>query len=242
MNNNYNKDAFSSNSERRYSNWEGTVLSYTFDFVKKIENKIDLEKVNHVLDIGSRDACQSLELSDWFPNSTVHCFEPVPETATWCKNNIKDRKNILFYEKAIGSIDGSVKFHKVVNGNIGASSLYRTNNEHHHARTWAQEEIEVECIRGDSFIKENAINQIDLIWMDVQGAEIEVLNSFGSDLENIKAIHSEVGLGKIYEKSTVKNELINFMEDKGFVVECCLSNALGIEEDIVFVNKKFILK
>jgi len=88
MNNNYNKDAFSSNRERRYSNWEGTVYSLTFDFVKKIENKIDLDEVSHVLDIGSRDACQSLELADWFPNSKIHCFEPVPETADWCKNNI----------------------------------------------------------------------------------------------------------------------------------------------------------
>ena len=241
MNTNYNKKAFSSNSERKYSNWEGTVLSYTFDFVKKIENKIDLEKVNHVLDIGSRDACQSLELSDWFPNSKIHCFEPVPETASWCEKNIQHRENILFYKKAIGSIDGEVTFHKVVNGNIGASSLYRVNNEHHHARTWAQEEIAVQCIRGDSFLQENDISQIDLIWMDVQGAEIEVLDSFGDNLKNIKAIHSEVGLGKIYEKSTLKNELISFMEGKGFVVECCLSNDLGIEEDIVFINKKFLL-
>ena len=241
MNNNYNKDAFSSNRERRYSNWEGTVFSYTFDFVKKIENKIDLEKVNHVLDIGSRDACQSLELSDWFPNSKIHCFEPVPETADWCKNNIKDRENILFYEKAIGSIDGTVKFHKVVNGNIGGSSLYRANSQHHYGQSYVQEEIEIECVRGDSFLKQNSIDQIDLIWMDVQGAEMEVLKSFGDNLENIKAIHSEVGLGKIYENSTVKNELIEFMQSTGFIVECCLGNDLGIEEDIVFINEKFLL-
>ena len=59
MTTNYNKNAFASNGERRYSNWEGTVLSYTFDFVKNIETKVDLESVNHILDIGSRDACQS---------------------------------------------------------------------------------------------------------------------------------------------------------------------------------------
>jgi fructose/tagatose bisphosphate aldolase len=70
---------------------------------------------------------------------------------------------------------------------------------------------------------------------------MEVLKSFGNNLENIKAIHSEVGLDKIYENSTVKTELIEFMESKGFIVECCLGNDLGIEEDIVFINKRFLV-
>jgi FkbM family methyltransferase len=238
----YNKNAFSSNQERKYSNWEGSVLSYTFDFVKKIENKIDLEDVNHILDIGSRDACQSLELSDWFPNSKIHCFEPIPETAEWCKKNIKDRNNIIFYEKAIGSIDGQIKFHKVINGNIGASSLYKANDNHHYGKSYVQEEIQIDCIRGDSFLKNNSIEKIDLIWMDVQGAEIEVLKSFNKNLYNIKAVHSEVGLDRVYKNATIKKELINFMEDNDFFVECCLSNDLGIEEDIVFINKKFLIK
>lgn len=242
MNTKYNKNAFSSNSERRYSNWEGTVLSLTFDFIKKIENKIDLENIEHVLDIGSRDACQTLELSDWFPSSKVYCFEPIPETAQWCKKNVKGRENIFFYEKAIGSTDGIVKFHKVINGNIGGSSLYKANADHNYGRSYIQEEIQVDCVRGDTFIKQNSINQIDLIWMDVQGAEIEVLKSFGNDLQNIKAIHSEVGLDRIYQNSTTKNELINFMEEHNFFVECCLTNSLGIEEDIIFINKKFLKK
>ena len=93
----FNQNAFYSNRERKYSNWEGTVLSLTFDFIDRIRNKIDLENINHILDIGSRDACQALELSDWFPNSKIHCFEPIPETAEWCKKNIKDRNNIIFY-------------------------------------------------------------------------------------------------------------------------------------------------
>jgi FkbM family methyltransferase len=238
----YNKNAFSSNQERKYSNWEGSVLSYTFDFVKKIENKIDLENINHILDIGSRDACQALELSDWFPNSKIHCFEPIPETAEWCKKNIKDRNNIIFYEKAIGSIDGQIKFHKVINGNIGASSLYKANDNHYYGKSYVQEEIQIDCIRGDSFLKNNSIEKIDLIWMDVQGAEIEVLKSFNKNLHDIKAIHSEVGLDRVYKNATTKKELINFMEDNDFFVECCLSNDLGIEEDIVFINKKFLIK
>jgi FkbM family methyltransferase len=178
-------------------------------------------------------------LSDWFPNSKIHCFEPIPETAEWCKKNIKDRNNIIFYEKAIGLIDGNIKFHKVINGNIGASSLYKANNNHYYGKSYIQEEIEVECIRGDSFLRNNSINQIDLIWMDVQGAELEVLKSFDFHLKNIKAIHTEVGLSKIYDKSTIKNELIEFLEKQDFQLVSSISNELGIEEDLVFINNKY---
>ena len=106
---------------------------------------------------------------------------------------------------------------------------------------------------GSCTMKLNAAVQLEpLSWESVTNVHpflpreyvegyLQMIEKIGDDLKNIKAIHSEVGLGKIYEKSTLKNELISFMEEKGFVVECCLPNDLGIEEDIVFINKKFLL-
>lgn len=237
---NFNPKAFSSSLERRYSNWEGTVLCLTYDLIKNIENRIDLESIQTVFDIGSRDACQSLELSDWFPNSKIYCFEPVQENADWCRKNIQDKKNILFFQKAIGLTNGIVKFHKVINGNIGASSLYKANSNHYYGRSYIQQEISVECVRGDTFLRQESVKTADLLWMDVQGAEIEVLQSFGDDLCNTKIIHTEVGLDRIYEKSSVKTELIELMNQKGFETSKCLTNSLGIEEDIIFLNKRFL--
>jgi cell division FtsZ-interacting protein ZapD len=74
--------------------------------------------------------------------------------------------------------------------------------------------------------------------MDVQGAEIDVLSSFENHLNNVKAIHTEVGLSEIYEKSTIKNELIEFMEKRNFSVDHVISNNEGVEQDIIFINQK----
>ncbi|MFZ9377027.1 MAG: hypothetical protein ACO25K_07880, partial [Candidatus Fonsibacter ubiquis] len=59
---------------------------------------------------------------------------------------------------------------------------------------------------------------------------------------NIKAIHTEVGLTEIYETATIKNDLIIYMENKNFDVEYVIENELGIEQDIIFINKKYINK
>lgn len=233
----FNNKAFFSIKDKKYRNWDGYSLSYTYDFIKEIENIIDLNDIETVFDIGSRDACQSLEFSDWFPESKIYCFEPVPQNAEWCKENIKDRDNIIFEEIAISEKDEEIDFFVVTNGNIGASSLLKANKNHHHGSSYNQEKIKIKSMKAETYMKKNNLLKVDLLWMDVQGSELSVLRSFSNHLKNVKAIHTEVALSHVYENSTLKNELINFMEDNNFSLRKCITNELNIEEDLIFVNK-----
>ena len=236
----FNPTAFNSIHDRRYSNWDGLSLVYTYDFIDVIKNYIDLYNIDVIFDIGSRDCCQSLELADWFPESKIFAFEPVDSNADWCQKSIYNRNNIQFFKSAISKIDGIVSFYEVTNGNIGASSLLQKNDGHAYGASYEQKEISVQSIRGDSFLSKNNIDKLDLIWMDVQGSEIEVLDSFGEYLNNIKAIHTEVGLSEVYKQSTVKNDLIQYLQQKGFTLKKSISNSLNIEEDCIFINNKFL--
>lgn len=238
----FNKNAFKSINDRKYSNWDGYSLIYSYPFIEKIENKINLNEINTIFDIGARDCCQTLEFADWFPESKIYSFEPISKSAEWCKKSTKDRENIYFFDTAISQTNGEIDFYEVINGNIGASSLLKKNQNHHYGSTYMQKKIKVNSIKGSSFIEKYNIKNVDLIWMDVQGAEIEVLNSFENHLNNIKAIHTEVGLTEIYETATIKNDLIKYMENKNFDVEYVIENELGIEQDIIFINKKYINK
>lgn len=239
MNANFNKNAFSSMHDKKYRNWDGYSLIYTFDFIKNIENLIDLNNVQVIFDIGSRDACQTLEMSDWFPNSKIYCFEPVPQNAEWCKKNTARRKNIFFEEAAISEVDGDVDFFVVTNGNIGASSLLNANKNHFYGNTYKQEQIKIKSTKASSYIKNNKIQNVDLIWMDVQGAELNVLKSFENEIKNIKAIHTEAALSSVYNGASTKYDIIEFLENNDFKLIKCLKNDLGIEEDLIFINRKF---
>ncbi len=233
----YNNTAFSSINDMRYKNWDGYTLAYTYDFIKNIEDYIDLNDINTIFDIGSRDACQSLELSDWFPQSKIYLFEPVPTSFEYCVDNTKERDGIICNNIALSNYDGDSTFYQVVNGNVGASSLLQVTPLYSH---YQQEPINVKVNKAKTFIEYNSIDKVDLLWVDVQGAEIDCFKGFEEHLQNVKAIHTEVGLNAYYQNGTEYYELAKFMEDNGFELTKVFSNRDGLEVDVIFLNKKFI--
>ena len=59
----------------------------------------------------------------------------------------------------------------------------------------------VETVRMDDYLGDEVI---DLLWVDVQGAEVDILNSFGSKLDNVKMIYIEANIlpMRYYQSST----------------------------------------
>jgi len=233
----YNSSAFNGFYDRKYINWDGYTNALTYDFIKNIEGYIDLNNINTIFDIGSRDGCQSLELSDWFPESKIYLFEPVPSSFEYCVNNTKERDGIICNNVALSTFDGNSTFYQVVNGNVGASSLLKVTPTY---SQFLQESIEVKVNKAKTFIETNGIDSVDLLWVDVQGSELECFEGFEEHLQNVKAIHTEVGLSTLYENGTVYPALVKFMEDNNFENVKVLTNEAGYEVDVIFVNKKFI--
>lgn len=239
---NYNPNAFQSFYDKKYKNGYGqNDNTLTYDYVKNIENKINMDSIKTIFEIGSRDASQGLELSDWFTQAEIYCFEPVPSSAEWCIENCKLCNRMKFYQLALSEVNGEVDFFITTN-NIGASSLYQANQNNAYGSHFEQYKTTVKSQTAQSFIEQHNL-KVDLLWMDVQGSELTVLNSFGRYLEDdVQAIHTEVGLSEIYENSTLKDQLIEYMQNKNFELIKCLTNPVGQEEDLIFVNKKYIIQ
>ena len=228
----FNPTAFIGIDNRRYRNWDGYSLAYSYDFIKAIEPFVDLYDINTVFDIGSRDSCQAMELSDWFPEANIYLFEPVPSSFEYCVDYTKERSNIHCSDIALSNYSGETTFYQVVNGNVGASSLLKINDQF--STQMHQSEIKVKVDRADRFMIDNNIESVDLLWVDVQGSEIDCFSGFGDGLSNVKAIHTEVGINSFYE------ELLTFMDNAGFANTKVIQNEVGLEVDVVFVNKKYI--
>ncbi len=218
-----------------FSNWDGffkTIL--VKPMVDIIKSKIDFETVTTILDIGSRDGCQSLELNRYFPNATIYAFEPIPTSYIYAKNNTSNVPNIKVFPYAVSSYKGKTKFYEVYNGNVGASSLYKTSS-HPRTKSWSQREIEVECINLEDWLVKNKISNVDIAWVDVQGAEKIVFESFGKYLNSTKIIATEIGNVPLYQNAIVKPEL-----DSLFSQFKCVSSTLvggNTEIDAIYLNK-----
>lgn len=236
----YIKNAFTDDELTNgvWNNWDGRGNILTRKFIDLIKDKINFDDVKVILDIGSRDGLQSLEFNRWFPNAKVYAFEPILSSYEFIKNITSGIENISVYPYAISTHNGTTKFYEVYNGNVGASSLLKTST-HPRAQTWAQKEIEVSCINISDWLKTNKIESVDLIWMDVQGAEKIVIESLSKYINDVKAIATEAEIQVLYEGAANKGELDELLTN--FVCVDATPESSHTEMDVIYINKKYML-
>lgn len=222
---------------------------WTFDFIETISDYVDFSKVKTILDLGSRDGYQSVEFRNWFPDAKIIAFEANPNQIPLIET-VTNGFNIDIVPKAAGDYNGKTKFFVCAN-NVGGSSLLQVSN-HIRSRQWPQTEIEVDIVRVDDWCKENNISEVDLLWVDVQGAEKLVFEGCGDILDNVKAICTEVEIAHMYHGSMLKNELDALLDKKGFVelrtfhmtgheIDSLDEIAETIGEcDVTYINKKYL--
>lgn len=207
------------------------------------KDNYDFHKKTVILDIGSRDCCQSIEFTKTFPNSSIYAFECNPNTLEICKKNIKGITNIKLIEGAINEYDGECKFYPInkektittwEDGNPGASSLFVATGNYPHEK-YVQDEINIKCHRIDTVLKYELVNKVDLIWMDLQGAELIALKSMGDMLKTVDYIYTEITHKEMYHNQVLFPELDNFLKNNNFKL---LSNVTlnGWQEDVIYKN------
>ena len=80
---------------------------------------------------------------------------------------------------------------------------------------------------------------IDLVWIDVQGAEGDVIEGMGEKIKSINYVWIEYG-EKAYEDALSREETIKLFEDKGFYLVNHLSSKHQTG-DLLFSRKKINL-
>ena len=182
-------------------------------------------KPKYIFDVGSRDGLESAQIAKFFPEAKIYAFECHPESYKICLQNTIQYNNIICINKAINIYNGGCKFYPIntektittwKDGNPGASSIFRASGAYDHIEKYVQDEIEVECIRLDSFCLLNNISKIDCIWMDLQGAELLALKSLGDLLKNISIIHTELEMNEMYTGQCLFSDVHPLLINNGF--------------------------
>lgn len=182
-------------------------------FIDFISDKISEPEI--ILEIGSRDAIQSIEFSKLFPKAKIYAFECYPPCIKKCIENTKDYKNIEIVQKAVFNKNGKIKFYPI-SRSIGAGSLFKITKDYGSDCIFPQEELIVDSIRIDTWAKEKGIKNIDLVWIDIQGAEYEAFKGMGEFLPNVQAIYSEVENKELYTNQKLMKDVSEFLNQKGF--------------------------
>ena len=96
--------------------------------------------------------------------------------------------------------------------NLGAASMAKPP-----AHFSSGEEVEISCLSLDDYLSSGGIEGVDVIKMDVEGAELEVLQGAKGLLDKQKPIIIlEFNDQTLKPFGTSKRELANFLEKKGY--------------------------
>lgn len=207
-----------------------------------LDQYIPREAVETIVECGARDCRETIALASRFPNAVIYTYECNPATLPQCRKAVKGYRNIHLIEKAVGNVDGKVTFYPTnirsktcwAQGNPGASSLFRTSGKYP-LETFCQDEIEVLSERLETLIERKHIRAIDLLWMDIQGAELMALEGLGNYLSRVKIIQAEVMFFEIYTGQPLWEEIRTFLDSREFTYLGAI-DANPFFADAVFVN------
>lgn len=189
-----------------------------------------------VVDVGVASGTQ--ELYQAFPDSFFVLIEPLKAFEPQLLS-ILERYKGLYVLAAAGAKTGQALFHAHPN-HLEGSSLYKESID----PEADGEEISVPMIRVDDILAEQGLQGPFLLKVDVQGAELQVLEGAQRTLTQTEVVVLEASLFAFLQGAPQFFDVIGYMKERGFVVYDLipgwhrpLDNALA-QVDLVFVKEE----
>lgn len=160
--------------------------SYEQNTVRQMLRLIDSVESESItcIDVGTNIGFFSLTLAKHLSSKEhqIHCFEPNPYTLRFLEKNLalnpELKKTISLNKIGLGDQPGSFTLnynHK----NTGSANIYSSNSQD-------SESAEVEIKTLDTYCDENNIKSIDLMKVDIEGAELAFLKGAKNIIERSK--------------------------------------------------------
>lgn len=173
-----------------------------------------------IFDVGAHHGLVSLHYRRLFPNATVYAFEPFSESYQQLRKNTAADPMIKAFNFGFSDVVGSKLFS--TNVSSATNSLFETDDRG--AETWGKGVLETtrritaSFSTIDRFVAEMNIPSIDILKLDVQGAEYLVIEGAAQSLAaaRINIIYSEIIIQPTYKNQKELHEVLGVFYDCGF--------------------------
>ena len=165
-------------------------------------------KPKTVLDVGANRAEWSKHAAKVFPDAVFTLVEPVQEYGPILDRFLEGHPGSTRLEAALGSAVGTVDI-IIDPGLVGSSLLAPTQDGH-------VRQVEIQTL--DGLIENGRLETPDLVKIDVQGAELDVLNGARRCLAKGPVVIVEVSLSRFYPLQPLASEVITFLANEGYVL------------------------
>lgn len=184
---------------------------------------------------------------EWFPLAQIYCFEPFPQSFQKLSENVEKDKNTLCFNTAISDKNGT----SYLNANYSSATNSLLTSDERGSFLWgsglyettSQTKVSTKTI--ETFCLETNISHIDILKIDVQGAEFSVLMG-AKDLlaeQRISIIYSEIIIGPTYEGQHKLHEYFAFLDSLGYEFLDFFSpvkrHSQLVQMEVIFLSSSF---
>lgn len=191
-----------------------------YKFIKKTFGKESI-----IFEIGVHIGTDTKIIKKLTRSNFIYGFEPDPRNIDILKERNRISLFKRFYDCALSNTEGEATFYLSsghppeiyddpdMNKEWSASNSLKTPNNHLDLHEWCKfdSSINVKTFRMDDVCKDLKIDKIDLIWMDVQGAEDLVIEGMGELKNNIRFIYTEYNNDDLYHGSPTLEKIISIL-------------------------------
>ena len=196
-----------------------------------------------VFEVGAKDGDDSIKLARMWPTGTIISFEANPNQFKFYEEKASNFSNMIGYNLAVNTYNGHATFHVCwgTGGTDpvfeGASSLLEPSKdmEIHYMGP----KITVPCVIFDDWCRNNNVQKVDFMWLDLEGFESQFLSSSPKILSTVNAIYTETNFFKFRKGTTQFHDLTKLLASHGFTVIAHWYNE-GLQGDAIFVRTSLL--
>jgi len=200
-----------------------------------------------IFDVGAHIGSVALKYRALFPRASIWCFEPFFPSFERLQQNLKGDPRIFCRNVAVAERKGTA----LLNTNLSEATNSLLPTDKRGRDYWGdglldtKAQIEVNTISVDSFVLENRISHIDILKLDVQGAEFAVLTGARDVLrrQDVSLVYTELLMCPTYEGQHKFHEYLSVLDSLGYeFLEFFNAERHGpqlIQADVIFVSSAF---
>jgi len=213
----------------------------------KIKELLNIEEPV-IVEIGCNDGSHTKWFKEMFSNPSIFCFEPDERAIRRFESNVgsrANRGNVELIKSAVGKDNGFIEFYqsdghrnenqksKFPDGWDFSGSI-RKPKLHLKKHPWVEfnDVVSVPVTTLDSWCEQNNVGNIDFMWMDVQGAEMDVFQGARRTLDKVRYIFTEYSDEELYEGQAPLQTILDYLKD--FEIDTKYS------KDVLLYNKKLV--